>query len=315
MGVGILGTKGHKPLNVLLGALPPAACHAAEAAAVAAEEGRVVTVEYASFYLVVVYTPNSGDKLQRLDWRTGTWDVAMREAIVRLQARGAALEFPPPWPSFSFASAPDVYIRPGFSSSSRRGPQKVKDVVIMGDLNVGVEDVDIWNAKASHVRKRERETSASAKHIPGRLRLVFPSRSFPLLSLLSPRFPGRASPQIKKTPGLTPVERASFRTFLAETGMADSFRAVHGQATGVYTYWSTRANNRPSNHGLRIDYGLVSARMVGGAAAGGIKGGAGGGARLHDAFVCDGEDDTGFVRQGEVKHVSDHCPVGITLLL
>lgn len=38
-------------------------------------EGRVITLEYENFYIVTVYTPNSGDGLKRLDYRM-EWDVA-----------------------------------------------------------------------------------------------------------------------------------------------------------------------------------------------------------------------------------------------
>ena len=37
------------------------------------QEGRVLTAEYADFYLVAVYTPNSGSELVRLDYRQ-RWD-------------------------------------------------------------------------------------------------------------------------------------------------------------------------------------------------------------------------------------------------
>jgi exonuclease III len=33
-------------------------------------EGRTITVEYEGFYVVATYVPNSGDKLQRLEFRT-----------------------------------------------------------------------------------------------------------------------------------------------------------------------------------------------------------------------------------------------------
>ena len=36
-------------------------------------EGRVITLEYENFYMVTVYTPNSGDGLKRLDYRM-KWD-------------------------------------------------------------------------------------------------------------------------------------------------------------------------------------------------------------------------------------------------
>ena len=33
------------------------------------QEGRVITLEFAEFYLVTVYTPNSQSELARLDYR------------------------------------------------------------------------------------------------------------------------------------------------------------------------------------------------------------------------------------------------------
>lgn len=46
-------------------------------------EGRVITVEYDDFYLVNVYTPNSQNKLQRLDYRM-TWEDDFRAYLVGL---------------------------------------------------------------------------------------------------------------------------------------------------------------------------------------------------------------------------------------
>ncbi len=38
-------------------------------------EGRIVTTEHETFYLVNVYTPNSQNELRRLDYRTREWDI------------------------------------------------------------------------------------------------------------------------------------------------------------------------------------------------------------------------------------------------
>lgn len=50
------------------------------------QEGRVIAAEYPEFFLVTVYTPNSGDGLARLDYRQ-TWDDAFREYLVWLNRR------------------------------------------------------------------------------------------------------------------------------------------------------------------------------------------------------------------------------------
>ena len=48
------------------------------------QEGRVITAEFASYFLVTVYTPNSGEGLKRLDYRT-TWDIAFKAYILSLE--------------------------------------------------------------------------------------------------------------------------------------------------------------------------------------------------------------------------------------
>jgi exodeoxyribonuclease-3 len=50
-------------------------------------EGRVLTLEFADFFLVTVYTPNSKDDLGRLDLRANHWDPAFRDYVTELQQR------------------------------------------------------------------------------------------------------------------------------------------------------------------------------------------------------------------------------------
>ena len=75
------------------------------------QEGRVVTAEYDSFYLVNVYTPNSGSGLKRLDYRE-TWDEAFLNHLKTLEAQ--------------------------------------KPVIVCGDLNVAHEEIDIARAKENY---------------------------------------------------------------------------------------------------------------------------------------------------------------------
>lgn len=73
-------------------------------------EGRVITLETEDFYLVTVYTPNSQDELRRLDYRM-KWDDDFRDYICRLD--------------------------------------KVKPVIICGDMNVAHKEIDIRNPKTN----------------------------------------------------------------------------------------------------------------------------------------------------------------------
>ena len=74
------------------------------------QEGRVITCEYEQFYFVAVYTPNSKDQLLRLDYRM-VWEEAFLNYLDELK--------------------------------------KKKSVVLCGDLNVALEDIDLKNPKSN----------------------------------------------------------------------------------------------------------------------------------------------------------------------
>lgn len=74
------------------------------------QEGRVITCEYDTFYLVTVYVPNSKDGLLRLDYRM-EWEEAFRAYLLTLD--------------------------------------KHKPVIVCGDLNVAHKEIDLKNPKAN----------------------------------------------------------------------------------------------------------------------------------------------------------------------
>ncbi|WP_265458419.1 exodeoxyribonuclease III [Enterococcus sp. HY326] len=74
------------------------------------QEGRLITLEYADFYLITCYTPNSQNELRRLDYRM-TWEDAFREYLNKLKAD--------------------------------------KPVILCGDLNVAHENIDLKNWKTN----------------------------------------------------------------------------------------------------------------------------------------------------------------------
>lgn len=87
--------------------------------------------------------------------------------------------------------------------------------------------------------------------------------------------------------GFSDEERGKFTELLA-AGFTDTFRALHPDATGIYSWWSYRYNARANNAGWRIDYFLVSDRLRGQIA--------------ETPIYCD-------------IFGSDHCPVGLELSL
>ena len=137
-------------------------------------EGRLITLEYESFYLVCCYTPNSQDGLKRLDYRM-EWEDALRGYLCTLDEK--------------------------------------KPVIYCGDLNVAHQEIDLKNPKTN-----------------------------------------------QKSAGFTDQERGKL-TALLDCGFLDTFRVLHPDAEGIYSWWSYRFQARAKNAGWRIDYFLVSQRL------------------------------------------------------
>ena len=134
-------------------------------------EGRVIALEYPSFWMVTVYTPNSQDGLARLPYRV-RWEAAFREYLKNLE--------------------------------------KTHPVIVCGDMNVAHEEIDIKNPKTNTMNA-----------------------------------------------GFTKEERECM-TELLSSGFVDTFRMLHPDEAGAYSWWSYRFHAREKNAGWRIDYFLVS---------------------------------------------------------
>ena len=139
-------------------------------------EGRIITLEFDHFYLTQVYTPNAGERLNRLKERQ-IWDIKYAEYLASLDNK--------------------------------------KPVVATGDFNVAHREID----------------------------LAHPNNN-------------------RGSAGFTDEEREGFTNLLAK-GFTDTFRYIHGDVTGVYTWWNQRAKtSKINNSGWRIDYWLVSNRIA-----------------------------------------------------
>ena len=65
-----------------------------------------------------------------------------------------------------------------------------------------------------------------------------------------------------KSAGFTDEERQGFTNLLSK-GFTDTFRHINGDVTDVYSWWGQRVKtSKINNSGWRIDYWLVSNRMV-----------------------------------------------------
>ena len=74
------------------------------------KEGRVITLEFEDFFMVNIYTPNAKRTLERLDYRQ-VWEDEIRNYLVNLN--------------------------------------KIKPVIMCGDLNVAHEEIDLKNPKSN----------------------------------------------------------------------------------------------------------------------------------------------------------------------
>lgn len=65
----------------------------------------------------------------------------------------------------------------------------------------------------------------------------------------------------RRSAGFTDEEREGFTNLLAR-GFTDTFRLIHGDVEGVYSWWAQRVKtSKQNNSGWRIDYFLVSDRL------------------------------------------------------
>lgn len=66
----------------------------------------------------------------------------------------------------------------------------------------------------------------------------------------------------RRSAGFTDEERQGFTNLLAK-GFTDTFRYIHGDVSGIYSWWAQRAKtSKINNSGWRIDYWLVSDRLA-----------------------------------------------------
>ena len=91
----------------------------------------------------------------------------------------------------------------------------------------------------------------------------------------------------RKNAGFTDTERADFAKYLS-ADLIDTFRHLHPDKTGAYTWWSWRTGVRERNVGWRIDYFLISKKLK---------------PALKSADIY------------PLVPGSDHCPISITLNL
>lgn len=107
-----------KPLSVVNGFLPAVAKKydfIDDQERDVASEGRVITAEFETYYVVNQYRPNAKDDLSRLDFIYKNWDPAFKDHCAKLQ--------------------------------------KKKPVILCGDLNVAHQDIDLARPKPNRGKK------------------------------------------------------------------------------------------------------------------------------------------------------------------
>ena len=108
-------------------------------------EGRVITAEFSEYYFVTVYTPNSKDKLLRLDYRM-IWEDEFLKYLKNLE--------------------------------------KSKPVIVCGDLNVAHKEIDLKNPKTNTrnpgftIEERKKFTNLLDSGFIDTFRYFYPDKEF-----------------------------------------------------------------------------------------------------------------------------------------
>lgn len=122
------------------------------------KEGRVITLEFEKFYMITVYTPNSQEKLARLDYRM-KWEEDFKSYLLELD--------------------------------------KKKPVIVCGDLNVAHKEIDLKNPKTNRKNagfsdeEREKMTKLLESGFVDSFRYFYPDKT-DIYSWWSYRFSARA---------------------------------------------------------------------------------------------------------------------------
>ncbi|KAK4023280.1 hypothetical protein OUZ56_008698 [Daphnia magna] len=66
----------------------------------------------------------------------------------------------------------------------------------------------------------------------------------------------------KRNAGFTQEERDGFSELLKSAALTDCFRQKHPDVKGAYTFWTYMANARKKNIGWRLDYCLLSKKLM-----------------------------------------------------
>lgn len=121
------------------------------------KEGRVITLEFEKFYMITVYTPNSQEKLARLDYRM-KWEEDFKNYLLELD--------------------------------------KKKPVIVCGDLNVAHKEIDLKNPKTNRKNagfsdeEREKMTKLLESGFVDSFRYFYPNKT-DIYSWWSYRFSAR----------------------------------------------------------------------------------------------------------------------------
>lgn len=216
-------------------------------------EGRILAAEFPEFWFVNVYTPNSQLELARIHHRM-QWDDAFREFCKGLEEGTIPAGVP-----VSRAAEGD-----GQTAS------QAEEAAFLAFLET--KDADAAMDALPKTAEGER-TQPKPVIMCGDFNVAHQD-----IDLKNPE-PNRG------TSGFSDEERSKMDALQA-AGFVDTFRAVHPDETGAYSWWSYQHRARLTNAGWRIDYFLVSESLR---------------SKIEAASIY-----------GEVQG-SDHCPVGLEL--
>jgi exonuclease III len=254
-------------------------------------------VVFEEFFVVALYVPNSGMKLERLSFRLKKWNPCLEAFVARLEtqelmrpavnkknkggwggrekcgcdgvitcSKEGVFMIRVLFPQLTFhlhahsLHTFPVTTLPPFSPIC---PFRIvlHYQVVCGDLNVAHCDVDVWNYFATHLKKQPGCTLEERQAFTQWLGCCEEEEEEGEKEAAATAAAAAAAAATSSSSSSSFSSTA--QSVVSGSQYVDAFRHVHGnEAKGAYSYWSTRSNGRPENKGLRLDYFVCSSALA-----------------------------------------------------
>ncbi|NQV89500.1 MAG: exodeoxyribonuclease III [Parcubacteria group bacterium] len=124
------------------------------------KEGRVITMEFEKYFLVTVYTPNSKNSLERLEYRHKKWDPAFLTHVKKLEKKKPVVmcgDLNVAHKEIDLARPKDNLKNAGFTPEEREGADKIVDAGFIDTFrHLHPDQIDAYSWWSHYAQSRER---------------------------------------------------------------------------------------------------------------------------------------------------------------